>query len=376
MAAGWQGGAPRPSPRTGGRNSGTRRHARLRGWMLAICVAGACHGAAVAAAPGCVGGSGQAKSVVDMAGRTVVLPATVARIATVGSVPVINGYLFALHAGEQIVNGLPSRFTQSGRWRLQTAIAPHLAGRPVLQGQPSSEVNLEILLGLAPDVVITMDLARARALEAARIPVIFIEWRNAADIEANMRILGCALDRVARSEDYLRYLDATMQRVRRTLADVAQAERPKVLYFNPGTMATPLLIANWWIEEAGGRSVTAGLPTEGSAHYTHEQLLLWDPDVLLVNSPDQVAAIHQDERFARLAAVRNGRVHATPIGAHSWGQRTIEQPLTILWAASVFHPQRFGQTDLENEVRAFYRRFFQYGISDAEIRWILTGGSG
>lgn len=376
MAAGRQGCAPRPSSRTGGRALSTKHDARLRAWALALCIAGACHGVAAADAPGCAGGSGQTKSVVDMAGRTVVLPATIERIATVGSVPVINGYLFALHAGEKIVNGLPSRFTQSRRWRLQTAIAPYLAERPVLQGQPSSEVSLETLLGLAPDVVITMDLPRARALEAARIPVVFIEWRNAEDIETNMRVLGCMLDRMSQSEDYLRYLDATMQRVRRTLAEVAHADRPKVLYFNPATMATPLLIANWWIEAAGGRSVTAGLATEGTAHYTHEQLLLWDPDVLLVSSPDQVAAIHQDERFARLAAVRNGRVHATPIGAHSWGQRTIEQPLTVLWAASVFHPRRFGRVDLENEVRSFYRRFFQYGISDEEIRWILTGSTG
>lgn len=353
------------------------RKAGMRRLALAICLWSACLGPASAGeAPGCAPGAGQAKSVVDMAGRTVVLPGRIDRIATVGSVPVINGYLFALGAGEKIVNGLPPRFTQSNRWRLQTAIAPYLAGRPVLQGQASSEVNLETLLGLAPDVVITMDLLRARQLEAARIPVLFLEWRNASDIEANMRILGRALDCMPRSEDYLRYFEDTMRRVRRTLEGVAQADRPKVLYFSPNTMATPLLIANWWIDAAGGRSVTAGLASEGTAHYSHEQLLLWDPDVLLVNSPEQVAALYRDERFSRLSAVRSGRIHATPIGAHSWGQRTIEQPLTVLWAARLFHPERFGQVNLEDEVRAFYRRFFRYEISDEDIRWMLTGNAG
>jgi iron complex transport system substrate-binding protein len=351
--------------------------AALCSLALAACLWGAGPGAASAdESAGCSAGTGQTRSIVDMAGRTVVLPPTIERIATIGSVPVINGYLFALGVGDRIVNGLPPRFTQTARWRLQGEIAPGLAERPVLQGQTGGGVNLETLLGLAPDLVITMDAPSARALEATRIPVIVIEWRHAPDIEASMKLLGCALDRVPQSEDYLRYFEATLRRVGETLADLAPADRPKVLYFNPGTMSTPLVIADWWIEAAGGRSVTAALAGEGSAHYTHEQLLLWDPDVLIVNSPEQVAAIHRDERFTRLAAVRHGRVHATPIGAHSWGQRTIEQPLTVLWAAGLLHPERFGRISLEDEIRSFYQRFFQYGISDEDIRWILTGNSG
>lgn len=324
--------------------------------------------------PDCATGAPRARSVVDAAGRTVVLPERIDRIATVGSVPVINGYLFALGAGGKIVNGLPPRFTRSDRWRLQSAIAPYLVDRPVLQGQTSSEVNPETLVALAPDLVITMDLLRTRTLETARIPVLYIAWRNASDIDTNMRILGRALDCMPRADDYLRYFDATMRRVRQTLENVAPHDRPRALYFNPGTMSTPLDIANWWIDAAGGRSVTAALATEGAAHYTHEQLLMWDPDVLIVNSPEQVQAVQSDERFSRLGAVRSGRVHATPIGAHSWGQRTIEQPLTVLWAAKRMHPGRFAQVDLENEVRTFYRRFFRYEIADDEVRWILAGG--
>lgn len=353
------------------------RKAHIVTLALAACLWRACPAVATAdEPPDCATGTQRARSVIDAAGRTVALPERIERIATVGSVPVINGYLFTLGAGEKIVNSLPPRFTRSDRWRLQTAIAPYLADRPVLQGQVASEVNLETLISLSPDLVITMNRLGTRTLEAARVPVLYIEWGNASDIEANMRILGRALDCMPRAEDYLRYFDATMRHVRQTLENVAQDARPKALYFNPNTMATPLDIANWWIDAAGGRSVTAGLATEGTAHYSHEQLLLWDPDVLIVSSPEQVAAIYRDERFSRLGAVRNRRIHATPIGAHLWGQRTIEQPLTVLWAARLFHPERFRQVDLENEVRTFYRRFFRYGISDEDIRWMLSGNTG
>jgi iron complex transport system substrate-binding protein len=340
---------------------------------LALCMLGACQAAATAAeAPGCTDG-GRTRSVVDMAGRTVVLPKAVKRIATVGSVPVINGYLFALGAGERIANGLPSRFAQSNRWRLQSAIAPHLAERPVLQRQAGSEVSMETLVRLSPDVVLTMDPHGARTLKTARFPVVVLEWRNADDIHKNMALLGCMLDRLPRSAEYLRYFDATMARIGVVLDGVPQPSRPKVLYFNPHTMSTPLAIANWWIEGAGGRSVTAGMSRDGSARFSHEQMLLWNPDVLIVGSPEQAAAVRQDARFSKISAVRNGRVHVAPIGAHSWGQRTVEQPLTALWAAALFHPERFAGLDMAGEVRTFYRRFFAYDPSSEEVRSILTG---
>ena len=348
-------------------------------WKLAIalCIWSACCGAASAAeTSACVAHDSETKSVVDMAGRNVVLPRHVNRIATVGSVPVLNGFLFALGAGEKIVNSLPPRFTQSNRWRLQTAIAPYLSDRPVLQGQVSSEVSLETLVELSPDVVVTMNLLGVRALETAKIPVVYLEWADASDIRKNMKILGCVVDRMPRSEDYLRYFDATMDRVRLTLEGVANNSPPKALYFNPDSMTTPLLIANWWIKEAGGVSVTAAMASGGNARFSHEQVLAWNPDILIVNTPEQVAVVYQDERFSKINAVRNKKVYATPIGAHSWGQRTIEQPLTVLWAAKLFHPELFEQLDMENEVRTFYRRFFTYELSDEDIRSILTGGEG
>lgn len=353
-----------------------RESTHLRKLVMVLCLWGACWGTATAAeSQTCVAHDSQTKSVVDMAGRTVVLPRNVNRIATVGSVPVLNGYLFALGAGEKIVNSLPPRFTQSDRWWLQTAIAPYLVDRPVLQGQANSEVGLETLVRLSPDVVVTMNLLGIKAIETARIPVVYLEWADTSDIRKNMEILGCVVDRMPRSEDYLRYFDATMDRIRRILAGVAKNSRPKALYFNPKTMTAPLLIANWWIEEAGGVSVTAAMARGGNARYSHEQVLAWNPDIFIVNTPEQVAEVYQDKRFSKINAVRNGKVYATPIGAHSWGQRTIEQPLTVLWAAKLFHPELFAQVDMENEVRTFYRRFFEYELSGENIRSILTGGA-
>jgi len=349
------------------------------GWgkcVLALCICSLCCGAAPAAKfRGCVANdASQTRSVTDMAGRKVTLPRKIARIATVGSVPVINSYLFALGAGDKIVNGLPY-FARSKKWWVQTALAPHLLNKPMLQGA-SRDVNMEVLLRLRPDVAITMAPLNARAFENRGFPVIFLEWRSTDDIKANMKLLGCVLDRMPRSDEYLRYFDDTINRVRKVSCVVPGKSRPKVLYFDPNTMTTPLAIANWWIEEAGGRSVTAGISRGTNVRYSHEHILLWNPDIMIVPACEQITTVYSDRRLSKIKAVLNKRVYAIPVGAHPWGHRTAEQPLVVLWAAKTFFPDRFKHVSMEDEVRIFYRRFFNYELSDKDIQRILVLGAG
>jgi iron complex transport system substrate-binding protein len=347
-------------------------------WALAVCICGMCWVGAstVQSQPHAVNVISQTRSVIDMAGRQVTIPRNVLRVATVGSVPVINSYLCALGEGRRIVNGLP-RFARTKRFRLQTAIAPHLARQPVLQGQ-NYAVNTEVLLRLRPDVVITMssDAFAAKALESIGIPVIFLEWRDSSDVKANMKLLGDVLDCAPKCDRYLKYFDAAISRVRRALNGVSKESRPKVLFFDPNTLTTPLLIADWWIKEAGGVSVTAGVSRLDNIgiSYSYEQILKWDPDILIVSAPEQIARLYQDKRLSTVKAVLNRKVFVIPFGAHPWGHRTAEQPLTVLWAAKLFHPGRFEQVSMEDEVRAFYRDFFDHELSDRDIREILMGG--
>ena len=62
-----------------------------------------------------------------------------------------------------------------------------------------------------------------------------------------------------------------------------------------------------------------------------------------------------------------------PMGAHTWANRTIEQPLTVLWAAKTFYPDEFKDLDLEKEVKNFYSKFFKFILSDTQVKEILSG---
>jgi iron complex transport system substrate-binding protein len=75
-------------------------------------------------------------------------------------------------------------------------------------------------------------------------------------------------------------------------------------------------------------------------------VLLWDPDILIVTDPKDVTLVGSDPVLRQLKAVKRGQVHVVPVGAHTWSNRTAEQPLTVLWAAKTFHPARFPALDL------------------------------
>ena len=115
-----------------------------------------------------------------------------------------------------------------------------------------------------------------------------------------------------------------------------------MLYLQPETLTQPRLIAEWWIPAAGGISLSDDGRRTESRSFSLEQLLLWDPEILILTTPQAVQQVRTDSAFAGLRAVRENKLHVVPVGAHTWSNRTAEQPLTVLWAARTFHPQRFA----------------------------------
>lgn len=310
-------------------------------------------------------------AVTDAAGRTVTLPHRVNRVATVGPVPVLNSFIFALGKGDTIVNGLPL-FAQTKRHKFQRVFAPGLAQRPTIQG-PGGDVSVESLMTLRPDVVFTMDKPTAELLERKGVTAVVLAWRDDQDVKAAIALLGKVFERQAEAHAYVRYFDELMRRVEDTVASASESQRPRVLFCSLKTMTQPHLIADWWIRQAGGLSVTDGKRRTENVAFSVEHLLAWNPDILIVSTPSEIEQVYRDHRLTTLKAVRDRRVYTIPAGAHPWGYRTAEQPLTVLWAAKLFHPDRFTHLNLEDEMKNFYERFFRYRLSEGEAREMLSG---
>ena len=317
------------------------------------------------------------RTIVDMMGREVTLPPEINSVATIGPGPVLNSLVFAVGEGDMIINGLPD-FARTERWKYQHKFAPNITNQPVVQTS-DFQPNVEELLKLKPDVVFTMEAKGscepiAELLTNAGMPTVCLVWTEPEEVKQAISLIGEVLNQEARAQEYSKYFDDTIARVNKAVDTIPEDKHPRVLHCNIQSMTAPHAITEWWVSQAGGDSVTKEVRVAENIEFSVEQLLKWDPQVIIVSSPDQVDLLYNDSRFKGISAVKNRQVFPTPVGAHIWGNRTSEQPLMLLWAAKIFYPEAFKDLDLESELISFYKQFFNYSMTREEAREILDGG--
>lgn len=318
-------------------------------------------------------GAAQARDITDMVGRTVTVPDKVESVVTLGSVPVINSFIFATGNADLIASDLPPWARNSPRWALQDVFAPHLA-QNVRVEDAERNLDLESVITLDPDLAITFARDIADLLEANGIPTIVPQIQTPEEVKATVALMGELFGNGTVGDDYAAWFDSALSGVEERLAGVEQ--RPTVLYLNPTNMTQPHLVAEWWIAAGGGESVTDDGRSTETLSLSTETVLAADPDILILDSPASIRTVNDDPNLSTLTAVREGRVLVTPVGAHIWANRTVEQPLTVLWAASQFHPDLFPEAEFFGQVRDFYATFFKTELGDDQIRGILAGEGG
>ncbi len=312
-----------------------------------------------------------ARTVTDMAGRTVSVPHPIERVAAVGSVPVINSFILTMGKADTIVNGLPL-FAQGKRYKFHRLFAPKVATQPTTQG-PGGEPDIERLLELKLQVVFVMDKMLLNVLERKGFTVVFLAWRQPDDVRALMTLLGRIFQTEDRAAAYLDWFDDIVGRVRGALVDRPMGDRPRVLFASIKGMRSPHLIGDWWIQQAGGVSVTADGRESERFDFSIEHLVQWNPDVLIVGDPGEIEQVYGDRRLRFIKAVQAKRIFSIPVGAHPWGYRTAEQPLMVIWTADHLYGDGFAGLELIEEMRRFYRRFFNVQLADDQLREILSG---
>lgn len=311
------------------------------------------------------------RTVVDMVGREVVVPAVIEKIGTLGSVPVVNGFVELVGAGDRICNNLPPNFRKNDTWKYQFEFAPQLMDCPNFE--ESGEILFENILQTGPDVCIVMEQAKAEQLQEKGIATICLSWTDNEDVKDAVELLGAVLGCEEQAAAYVAYFDETVERAAQLTAGLKDDEKRRVLAGVVPNLEYPLLIGEWWLEKAGAKSVTANGRTDEVyyVNYSVEDLLKWDPEVIITNRSSHIPTIYEDKQFQGLTAVIDGEVYASPCVAHIWANRTVEQPLMIFWAVNKIYPELFGEEDLAAEIKGFYSTFFGYEMTDEQVDAII-----
>ena len=341
---------------------------------LAIVRAAALVAALLGASPA------RARELDDMVGRHVVLPEQVKKVVSLS--PVSTYLVYAIDPGLLAGLNFPlweseKRFTSEAYRRL-----PVVGGR-VGEGR---QVNLEVLLGMAPDLAIlwtrngerdAIDQEYEETLGRLGVPVVFVRAGPIREYPKALRFLGELLSRRERAENLARYAENILAMTNHALAGIPDGNRPSVYYAEgadglstdgEGSMHTELIAI------AGGRNVHRSPPRSmmGMEVISFEQVVLYDPDYILVKDPATFNRLLSDPRWRNLRAAQKGRVVLIPGLPFNWFDRppSFMRLLGVQWLAHLLHPER-APWDLPTETRRFYRLFLGVELEDAEVREVL-----
>lgn len=324
-------------------------------------------------------GSALARSFTDASGRTVEIPDHVSRVLTAGPPASVLVYVLA-----------PDKLT--GWVREPSAdekafLTPAVRDLPTfgrLTGQGGT-ANMEAVIAARPDLIIDVGSVNAtyksladKVQQQTGIPYVLIDgsFKNSA---ATLRQVGDLLGVKPRAEELASYAENTLKTLDDGLAKVPAADRPKVYYGRgPEGLETGLAgsINLEILEAAGATNVAASAGKGGLSNVSLEQVLGWNPDVILAASPKFAAGVEADPSWTSVNAVKAGKVFATPALPFGWFDSPpgINRLIGIRWLEALLYPKTFGG-DLKADVRTFFKLFYQVDVTEAQVDALLKGAT-
>jgi iron complex transport system substrate-binding protein len=326
-------------------------------------------------APRLFASSARAAGVADATGRTLPIPEQVARVFPAGPPAAIMLYTLA----PDLLLGWPrANRPEECAYMLPDVCAKPEIGRLTGRGNTA---NLESVIALKPDLIVDIGSTRAtfvslakRVQEQTGIPYALLDGRFDA-IPATYLKLGELVHRPDDAKKRAGYAERTLKSVQERIANIPQDRRPRVYYARgPRGLVTGLGGSiNVETIELLAQNVAGGTHG-GLANVSIEQVLLWNPDVIITIDQDFAANVRRDPAWSSVAAVKSGRVHLSPKMPFGWVDfpPSVNRLIGLWWLGKILYPDRFPE-DLHDLTRDFYATFYHRTPTPEQIEHVLAG---
>ena len=313
----------------------------------------------------------------DSTGREVELPREIIRVASAGSLA--NIMIYAVRpevlAGWSSAPGeVAEKYIDEVYWDL-----------PVYGKfyDNTGDFNREALMASDPQVIIDIgewDEEYKADLDALQeqvgIPVILIE-ANLDQIPDAYRTLGEVLCAEERGDELGDYCEEVINDAREKAATIAEEDRVQVYYGQDDGLSTILSgTIHSQIYELVGADIVVTADNaqvqQGGGTISMEQLMAWDPDVIMFVDGSVYDTVGDDPTWNALTAIQNGTYYEIPVEPYNWLGRPPgpNRIIGIRWLGNLLYPELFDY-DIEQEVKDYFSLFYRYELSDAEVQQLL-----
>jgi iron complex transport system substrate-binding protein len=317
----------------------------------------------------------RAATVSDGAGRSVPVPARVERVFPAGPPAAIFLYTLA----PELLLGWP----RANRPQEREFLLPDIGGRPEvgrITGRGNT-ANLEVVLALKPDLILDVGSVNPtyvsladRVQQQTGIPYALLDGRFEG-IPLAYRTLGDLIGRREQGEALARNAEDTVKTITGRVGAIPRERRPRVYYARGLRGLETGLGGSINVEtiELLAQNVAGGT-RGGLANVSIEQVLLWNPEVIVTIDQDFAATVLSDPTWAPVAAVRARRVHLSPKLPFGWVDfpPTVNRLIGLWWLGKILYPDLFPE-DLRELTREFYARYYHVTPDAAQIDRVLAG---
>jgi iron complex transport system substrate-binding protein len=264
-------------------------------------------------------------------------------------------------------------------------VKKEVLAREAVGSREMGGINVESLLLQKPTAIILADFVKQEImnesmLKNAGIELVNIKFERFEDYPESIRKIGRVAQAPARAAHLADFVENMLLNLKNRVGSIPENKRVKVYYAsspNGGETAAGNTVHDHVITYAGGRNAFPPGSALNKVRFkvTFEQVLEYDPDVVIINDREFAAKIRTLPGWKSLRAVRTGKVYVIPDAPVSWMDRPVSmyQLMGAWWLASKLYPDRFPE-GYKPMAETFFQEFLQIKL-DAE-KWKMIAPEG
>lgn len=322
----------------------------------------------------------QEREITDMAGRTMTVPLEIESVFSTGPAAAI--YLYTLVPEKLLGWNYALNDIEKSIILEQYHDLPNF-------GQGDA-VNYEAVIAAGPTIALNVTSINDGSIDASDalaeqlgVPVVMVS-SDLLDAPAVYRFMGELFGVEEQAEALAAYAEETFNAI--SSLDIPNEEKVRIYYGNgeDSLETAPAGSSHGQIIDLVNAVNVADLELgDGSrVQISAEQLLAWDPDVIIVNGEPKAdmtgsaaaEAILADPLFATLKAVQNGAVYGTPNAPFSWVDRPPgpNRIVGMRWLSGLIYPE-YLDYDVDEAVREFFQLFYHVELTDEQLTQLYNG---
>lgn len=315
----------------------------------------------------------------DSVGRTVTVPANITKVAVSG--PMAQIVLFALCP--DLLVGIANEWDDSAAQFLDTEyynlplLGQLYGGQEAMNGEALLASGAEVVIDVGePKDTVVEDLDTLQ--EQTGVPFVHISATTKTMGDA-YRQLGKLLNRADEAEVLATYCEDTYARAEALAASVDKVD---VLYVT-GSQGLNVIAQGSYHSElldlmTNNVAVVESPSSKGTGNeVSMEQLLVWNPEVLLF-APDSIYdTVAENDGYAQMTAIQTERYYEAPMGPYNWMgfPPSVQRYLGLLWMGAVLYPDAIDY-DLQEEVTKYFDLFYHCDLTTEQYEALVANSIG